>query len=101
MENNLTFGQTATAKKMNISLLVSFILRMTILASREHTCIDPEVSNMPKKTEECKNKREVSKETIINILINLFKWASLQRLCDRRMDTRFVRFPFIPLSIRQ
>ena len=33
--------------------------RMCILSSREQTCIDPEVSQMTKKNEECKNKRDV------------------------------------------
>ena len=34
---------------------------MCILASREHTCIDPIISKGPKKNEECKNKLDVSR----------------------------------------
>ena len=42
------------------SLFLSYLNRMCILASREHTCIDPIISKGPKKNEECKNKLDVS-----------------------------------------
>ena len=72
---------------------------MCILASREHTCIDPIISKGPKKNEECKNKLDVSRNTYISFSIaNKISYYSIQLYQTTSPNICF-RVPVVTIKI--
>ena len=62
-----------------------FFCRMTILASREHTCIHPQVSNSGNKNEGCENLLKVDiyfPSSDVTVYIYIYTHACTYRMLD-------------------
>lgn len=57
----------------NFEFYYIFSCRMTILASREHTCIHPEISKSRNKNEGCKELMDVSTVVLLGHYIQMIK----------------------------